>query len=117
MLLLRQVLLFTINFTINFFSSKKSFLIQGEEVINPKRNIPLSIVITLVVVTILYSGLSAVLSLMVPYYLLNPVTPFPFAFTYVKLNWASNLISIAAILSLLTWFVAIIIEYFFVYAC
>jgi len=61
--------------------------------------------ITLVVVTVLYSGLSAVLSLMVPYYLLNPVTPFPYAFSYVKLNWASNLISIAAILSLLTWFV------------
>ena len=39
---------------------------------------------------------------MVPYYLLDPVTPFPFAFKSVNLKWASNLVSIGAILSLIT---------------
>jgi APA family basic amino acid/polyamine antiporter len=74
----------------------------GEEVKNPKKNIPIGIVLTLIVVTLLYCALSAVLSLMVPYYLLNPITPFPFAFNYVNLQWASNFVSIGAILSLIT---------------
>ena len=75
----------------------------GEELINPKRNIPLSIIITLVVVSILYSGLSAVLTLMIPYYMLDPSTPLPHAFAYVNMYWARYVVAIGAITSLCTW--------------
>jgi amino acid transporter len=45
-----------------------SIAAAGEEAKNPKRNIPLSIVLTLVVVLIAYVGVSVVLTLMIPYY-------------------------------------------------
>ena len=43
----------------------------GEEVVNPKRNIPLSILITLGIVSTLYCFLSGVLTLMIPYYIID----------------------------------------------
>jgi amino acid transporter len=45
-----------------------SIAAAGEEAKNPKRNIPLSIVLTLVVVLVAYVGVSVVLTLMIPYY-------------------------------------------------
>ncbi len=44
----------------------------GEEVQNPKRNIPLSIVITLFSVSFCYCVTSIVLTMMIPYYIINP---------------------------------------------
>jgi hypothetical protein len=41
---------------------------------------------------------------MLPYYMLDPYTPLPQAFAYVKLNWAKDVVSIGAILSLTLWF-------------
>ncbi len=75
----------------------------GEEVVNPKRNMPLGILITLAIVSILYCGLAGVLSLMLPYYMVDADTPLPQAFKYVHLDWATVLVSIAAIISLITW--------------
>lgn len=75
----------------------------GEEVHNPKRNIPLSIVITLIVVSVCYCSTSIVLTLMIPYYMVNPETPLPQAFDYVRLDWANLFVSIGAIASLATW--------------
>lgn len=74
----------------------------GEEVVNPKRNIPLSILITLIVVGILYCGLSSVLTLMIPYYFIDPDTPLAHAFEYVELDWAKYAVTIGAITSLTT---------------
>ena len=46
-----------------------SIAAAGEEARDPKRNVPLSIVLTLVAVLLAYVGISTVLTLMVPYYL------------------------------------------------
>lgn len=74
----------------------------GEEVVNPKRNIPLSILLTLAIASVLYCGLSGVLTLMIPYYLINPSTPLPSAFQYAQLNWATYVVSAGAVASLST---------------
>lgn len=42
----------------------------GEEALNPERNIPWSIVISLVLIFISYFGVAVVLTMMVPYYML-----------------------------------------------
>lgn len=71
--------------------------------LNPKRNIPLSIVFTLLIVSICYCSVSFVLTLMIPYYIIDPEVPIPQAFDYVGLEWARILVSIGAIASLITW--------------
>jgi amino acid transporter len=72
----------------------------GEEVMNPKRNIPISILITLTTVSILYCSSAAVLTLMVPYYMTDADTPLAQAFEHVHLNWAKNVVSFGATLAL-----------------
>ena len=74
----------------------------GEEVQNPKRNIPLSIVITLFTVSFCYCVTSIVLTMMIPYYIINPDIPIPQAFEYVGMGWARYFVSIGAIASLAT---------------
>lgn len=74
----------------------------GEEVLNPKRNIPISIVITLFIVSLCYISSSIVLTLMIPYYIISPEIPLPQAFDYVGLSWAKYIISAGAIASLVT---------------
>jgi cationic amino acid transporter 3 len=76
----------------------------GEEVVNPKRNIPLAIMLTLLICSILYIGISLELTLMIPYYQIDVYVPFPQAFSYVGLNWASVVVSVGACATLLTWF-------------
>ena len=74
----------------------------GEEVINPKRTIPLSIMLTLVLVSMCYIGVSFVISLMVPYYVFDMNAPLSEAFRYVDVEWVSYVISVGAIISLAT---------------
>ena len=47
-------------------------------------------------------SVSAVLTLMIPYYILDPDIPMPQAFDYVGYNWAKNIVTIGAIISLVT---------------
>lgn len=41
----------------------------GEEAINPRRNIPMSIMLSLLIILVSYFGVSTVLTMMLPYYL------------------------------------------------
>lgn len=72
----------------------------GEEVKNPQRAIPISIIFSLLICTIAYCGVSTVLSLMVPYFAINENSPLPDAFRQVGWNWAGYVVAAGAICSL-----------------
>ena len=74
----------------------------GEEVRNPQRAIPISIILALLICTIAYCGVSAVLSLMIPYYMIDADAPMPEAFRLVGWNWARYIVAVGAICSLST---------------
>ncbi|XP_075160148.1 cationic amino acid transporter slimfast [Haematobia irritans] len=74
----------------------------GEEAINPKRNIPLAIVISLIIIFLSYFGVSTVLTMMLPYYEQNPDAPFPIAFEAVGWNTVKWIVTIGAIFALCT---------------
>lgn len=74
----------------------------GEEVKNPQKAIPQSIITSLVICTLAYCGVSSVLSLMIPYFLIDDLAPMPDAFRYIGSNWARYLVAVGAISSLST---------------
>jgi cationic amino acid transporter 2 len=76
----------------------------GEEVKNPQRAIPISIILALLICTIAYCGVSSVLSLMLPYFMINENAALPDAFKYIGWTWARYLVAIGAICSLSTRF-------------
>jgi len=74
----------------------------GEEAINPQKNIPISIVASLLVCCFAYLGVSASLTLMMPYFLFNTDIPITAAFKYSGLAWAEIPVTIGAICALST---------------
>ncbi len=70
---------------------------HAEEAKNPQRDIPIGIMASLVLCTILYIAVSAVLTGMVPYDKINIDAPVSDAFRQVGLPWAQFLISLGAI--------------------
>lgn len=75
----------------------------GEEVLNPKRNIPLSVIFTVLIVGTCYCSVSLVLTLMIPYYIIDTAIPIPQAFDYVQMHWATPIVTVGAMASLITW--------------
>uniref|UniRef100_T1PKW4 Amino acid permease n=1 Tax=Musca domestica TaxID=7370 RepID=T1PKW4_MUSDO len=74
----------------------------GEEAINPKRNIPLAIVISLIIIFLAYFGVSTVLTMMLPYYMQNENAPFPDAFEAIGWTAVKWIVTIGAIFALCT---------------
>lgn len=86
-----------------------TILFQGEELVNPKKTLPLGIIITVIVVSIFYTGISAVLTLIMPYYMLNTDLTIPLVFKYVGLSsYLEIVISIGVVASILTTWVNLI---------
>ncbi|XP_048519072.1 high affinity cationic amino acid transporter 1 [Dendroctonus ponderosae] len=72
----------------------------GEEVRNPRRAIPVSIIVSLLVIFLAYFGVSTVLTLMVPYYLQDINAPIPIAFEAVGWTWAKWIVVVGALFGL-----------------
>ena len=70
---------------------------QSEEAINPKRDVPIGIIASLILCTVLYIAVSAVLTGMIPYDKINIDAPISDAFGQVGLPWAKYLISLGAL--------------------
>lgn len=75
---------------------------QAGEAINPKKDVPYAIIMSLVICTVLYILVSLVLTGMVPYGELDMKAPVASAFEGVGMKWATILITIAAVAGLIS---------------
>ncbi|MGC5327893.1 amino acid permease [Brevibacillus sp. SYSU BS000544] len=74
----------------------------AEEVRNPQRNMPIGIIASLTVCTVLYIAVSLVLTGIVPYEQLNVKDPVAFALRLVEQDWVAGFISLGAITGITT---------------
>ncbi|WCJ43567.1 cationic amino acid transporter 2 [Euphorbia peplus] len=72
----------------------------AEEVINPKRDLPIGIGISLAICCILYMLVSVVIVGLVPYFALDPDTPISSAFASHGMQWAVYVITSGAVTAL-----------------
>ena len=69
---------------------------HSEEAKNPQRDVPIGIIVSLIICTVLYIAVAAVLTGMVPYDKIDIDAPVSDAFEQTGLTWAKFLISLGA---------------------
>ena len=75
---------------------------SAEEALEPARNVPRSIVGSLLICTVAYVAVAAVVCMMVPYSSLDVGAPLAKAFAAVGMGWAATVIEIGAVAGLTT---------------
>ncbi|MBU8881250.1 amino acid permease [Bacillus sp. FJAT-29790] len=74
----------------------------AEEVKNPQRNLPIGIIGSLLICTLLYVVISLILTGMVSYTQLNVSDPVSFAMKLVHQDWMAGVISLGAVVGMMT---------------
>lgn len=81
---------------------------SAAEVKNPRKNMPIGIIGTLIICTLLYMAVAAVLTGMVSYTKLNVAAPVSYALQLVNQNWVAGIISIGALAGMFTMMLSMI---------
>ncbi|MHA2958868.1 amino acid permease [Priestia megaterium] len=74
----------------------------AEEVRKPQRDMPIGIIASLAICTVLYIVVSLILTGIVPYTELNVKNPVAFALSYINQDWVAGFISLGAIVGITT---------------
>ncbi len=72
----------------------------AEECRNPQRDLPIGMIASLVICTLLYIGVTAVLTGIVPYQQLGTAEPLSTALRLINLNWASGIVAFGATIAM-----------------
>ena len=79
---------------------------SAAEVKNPKRNMPIGIIGTLIIAAVLYMAVSVVLTGMVHFDKLNIANPVAFALRQVNQGWLADLLSLGALVGMSTMMIS-----------
>lgn len=79
-----------------------SIATSGEEAKNPSFSIPIATILSMAIVTVGYVLVGSALTLLVPYYQINPNAALPEAFGMIGINWVKYLVSLGAICGMTT---------------
>ncbi|KAB0804016.1 hypothetical protein PPYR_00986 [Photinus pyralis] len=79
-----------------------SIATSGEEARNPSFSIPIATVLSMCIVTVGYVLVCTALTLLVPYYMINPEAALPEAFANIGAQWVKYVVSLGAICGMTT---------------
>ncbi|KAK4884621.1 hypothetical protein RN001_000892 [Aquatica leii] len=79
-----------------------SIATSGEEARNPTFSIPVATILSMCIVTVGYVLVCTALTLLVPYYMINPEAALPEAFANIGAHWVKYVVSLGAICGMTT---------------
>ncbi|RMD00125.1 amino acid permease [Clostridium autoethanogenum] len=75
---------------------------SAEESINPKRDVPIGLMICMTVIVVLYLAISLVLTGIVPFMKIDVNNALPFSLAQIGINWGSVLVSVGAVVGMIS---------------